>query len=69
MRSSTYDAHETARMEALHGCELAPFRTRALALAVDFAIETIVAVDRSSNGKSKYESRSRIGFRRVDHPC
>ena len=38
MRTSTYDAHETARMEALDGSQLASFRTRAIALAVDFVI-------------------------------
>ncbi len=38
MRASTYDGHETTRMHALHGRELASFQRRAAALAIDFAI-------------------------------
>ncbi len=38
MRSVTYHAHETDRMRALHGCQLASFRSRAMAFLVDLAI-------------------------------
>lgn len=36
--AGTYDAHETHRMHALDGRELASFGARAAALAIDFAI-------------------------------
>lgn len=42
MRSVTYDAHETERMRALHGCQLAPFRRRAVAFLMDLAIGAVL---------------------------
>lgn len=38
MQSSTYDAHETERLRALHGRRLASFGSRAAAFAVDIAL-------------------------------
>jgi uncharacterized RDD family membrane protein YckC len=37
----TYKGHETARMQALEGVRLAPFRSRAGAFAVDFTLAVI----------------------------
>lgn len=34
----TYDAHETERMQALHGVKLASFKSRAAAFAIDFLL-------------------------------
>ena len=42
MRSVTYDAHETERMRALHGCQLASFRRRAVAFLIDLAIGAVL---------------------------
>ncbi|HZR23652.1 MAG TPA: RDD family protein [Vicinamibacterales bacterium] len=39
---ATYDAHETARMHALDGCRLAPFRRRLAAFLLDLAIGFIL---------------------------
>lgn len=44
MRAWTYDAHETARMHAVHGARLASFRRRAVAFAVDFALAGLLFV-------------------------
>jgi uncharacterized RDD family membrane protein YckC len=42
--NSTYDAHETARMQALHGARLAPFRRRALAFLLDLVLGSLLFV-------------------------
>jgi uncharacterized RDD family membrane protein YckC len=42
MPRSTYDAHETPRMHALHGRELAPFQRRAAALLIDLGIGAVL---------------------------
>jgi uncharacterized RDD family membrane protein YckC len=42
MRSTHYDAHETERMHALHGVELASFGSRAAAIVIDFAIAGVL---------------------------
>lgn len=40
--SVTYDAHETERMRALHGCQLASFRRRAIAFLIDLGIGAVL---------------------------
>jgi hypothetical protein len=42
MPSVTYDAQETERMRALHGCRLASFRSRAAAFLLDLAIGGLI---------------------------
>ena len=44
MKPRRYNAHETHRMEALNGMELASFQARAVALALDFLIASIVFI-------------------------
>ena len=42
MPLNRYDAHETARMHALHGCELASFQRRAAAFGIDLLIGAVL---------------------------
>jgi uncharacterized RDD family membrane protein YckC len=43
-RLRIYDAHETSRMQAVHGLPLASFGARAAAFAIDFAIAGVLFV-------------------------
>ena len=42
MRGATFNAHETARMHAVHGVTLASFKRRAAAFVLDFALAGVL---------------------------
>ena len=44
MKPRFYNAHETRRMDELNGMELASFRSRAFALALDFIIASLIFI-------------------------